>query len=75
MRTVAEIQVDLTAARAARLLAMTGQSTSLDSGQGRISVTRSNLTEINHTIQLLEAEYSEVVDGANPEISFERDSV
>ena len=61
-RTVAEISADLTAAYAARRTAMARQSRSLDSGQGRLSVTSANLTEINNTIALLEEELSQVQD-------------
>ena len=71
-RTAAEIQTDLDAAYAARRAALLGQSYALDTGQGRQTVTRANLTEINRTIQALETELSEVVDGANPGIEFER---
>jgi BMFP domain-containing protein YqiC len=74
-RTVVEIQAALTRAYAAQLTAMDMQSRSIDSGQGRHSVTSANLTEINHTIERLEAELSEATNGANPSISFERDSV
>jgi len=71
-RTTAEIQTDLDAAYAARRVAMNAQSMQLDTGQGRQTVTRANLTEINRTIQALEAEMAELVDGANPGITFER---
>lgn len=71
-RTAAEIQTDLDAAYASRRSALLSQSLSLDTGQGRQQVTRANLTEINRTIQALETEMSEVVDGANPGIEFER---
>jgi hypothetical protein len=74
-RTVAEIQVDLTAAYASRRVALQAQSTSLDSGQGRISATRANLTEINRTIGELEGElaYAQDTDGGIMHISLERD--
>ena len=75
MRTVAEIQADLAAAYAARRVALLAQSMSLDTGQGRQTVTRANLTEINRTIQSLEVELDEATNGANPSITFERDSV
>ena len=60
-RTSAQVQADLTAAYAARLAAMSGQSYSVNTGQGSQSVTRANLTEINKTISLLEAELEEVL--------------
>lgn len=58
-RTATEIQADLTAARAARLKALEATSYSLDSGQGRQTVTR-NLAEINKTIRFLEDELASV---------------
>lgn len=58
-RTVAAIQADLTAAYASRLKALEATSYSLDSGQGRQTVTR-NLDQINKTIRLLEDELAEV---------------
>ena len=60
-RTSAQVQADLTAAYAARLAAMSGQSYSVNTGQGSQSVTRANLTELNKTINLLEAELEEVL--------------
>ena len=71
-RTAAQIQTVLDAFYAAQLALATHQSYSLDTGQGRQTVTRANLTEINRTIQALETELSEIVDGANPGIEFER---
>lgn len=61
-RTVAEINLDLTAAYTARRTAMGMQSRSYDSGQGRTSVTAANLTEINRTITMLEEELAETQD-------------
>lgn len=58
-RTSAQVRADLTEAYAARLAALTGQSYSVNTGQGTQSVTRPNLTEINKTISLLEAELEE----------------
>jgi hypothetical protein len=74
-RSYADVQAELTAAYSARRAALLGQSYSLDTGQGRQTVTRANLTEINRTIQGLEAELDEATNGANPSITFERDSV
>ena len=71
-RSYAAIQTALNAFYAAQLALATHQSYSLDTGQGRQTVTRANLTEINRTIQALEAELSEAEFGANPGISFER---
>jgi len=56
MRTSADIQADLDAARSARITALTAQSYSLDTGQGKQMVTRASLSEINKTIRELEAE-------------------
>jgi hypothetical protein len=74
-RSYADVQADLTIFYAARRTVALGASYSLDTGQGRQTVTRANLTEINRTIQGLEAELDEVTNGANPSITFERDSV
>ena len=74
-RSYADVQADLTAAYAARRACLLGASYSLDTGQGRQTVTRANLTEISHLIQALEAELQEAELGANPLITFERDSV
>lgn len=71
-RTAAQIQTALDAFYAAQLALATHQSYALDTGQGRQTVTRANLTEINRTIQALEAEMAEIVEGTNPGISFER---
>lgn len=71
-RTTAAVQADLDAFYAARRAVALGQAYQLDTGQGRQAVTRANLTEINRTIQALEVELSELVDGANPGIAFER---
>jgi hypothetical protein len=56
MRTTTEIQQDLKSAYQARLTALSAQSYSLDTGQGKQMVQRANLSEINKTIRLLEAE-------------------
>ena len=71
-RSATDIQADLTLLYAARTAAAIGQSYTLDTGQGRQTVTRANLTEINRTIQSLEAELDEATNGANPDVSFER---
>lgn len=54
-RSVTEIQADLTAHYAARSRALT-PGYSLDTGQGRQSVTPINLSEINKSIRFLESE-------------------
>jgi hypothetical protein len=71
-RTSAEIQADLTLLYAARTAAATGQSYTLDTGQGRQSVTRANLTEINRAIQQLEADLEEITLGPSPGLNFQR---
>ena len=60
-RTSVQVQADLTIAYAARRAAMAGQSYNVNTGQGSQSVTRANLTELNKTISLLEAELEEVL--------------
>lgn len=61
LRTSTAIQADLVIAREARLKALRAQSTSLDTGQSRSSVTRANLTEITRAIKDLEAELDEAL--------------
>ena len=61
-RTVAEIQLDLDAAYAARRSALQAQSYTLDTGQGRQQVERANLTEIKKQIRELEAELEAATD-------------
>ena len=56
LRSIADIQTDLDAVRAARIKAITAQTYTLDTTQTRQSVTRANLTEINKTIRQLESE-------------------
>jgi hypothetical protein len=70
-RTVAEIQIDLDAAYVARRAALSGQSYSLDTGQGRQTVTRADLPAINATIRDLESELAEA-GGTITRLSFER---
>jgi len=64
-RSVTDIQADLTAAYADRRTAMSAQSYTLDDGQGKQTVQRANLTEINKTIRILEAELDEAANGGN----------
>jgi uncharacterized phage infection (PIP) family protein YhgE len=73
-RPASEIQSDLTAAYSARLAALKAQSSSLDTGQGRLSTAKANLTEINNTIGALEAELAAAQDttGGIMHISLER---
>lgn len=60
-RAVAEIQAELAIAYAARKKALEAESYTQDSGQGRITVTRS-LDNINRTIRTLEDELETAVD-------------
>jgi hypothetical protein len=61
MRTVTDIQADLDAAIAARRTALSAQEYSLDTGQGRQSVKRANLSDINKTIRELELELESAI--------------
>lgn len=63
-RSVTDIQIDLDAAYAARREAMK-PGYSLDTGQGRQSVTPANLAEINRTIKFLESELASASDESN----------
>lgn len=56
MRTSTEIQIDLDAAVAARRVAMTAQSYSMDSGQGKQQVQRASLKDLNELVKDLTAE-------------------
>jgi len=65
-RSATEIQLDLTAAYAARRASLSGgEEYSIDSGQGRQSVKRP-LASINATIRELEAELLEAESGGGP---------
>lgn len=56
MRSSSEIQTDLDAAYEARRAALSAQSYSLDTGQGKQTVSRANLSDINKMIRDLELE-------------------
>jgi hypothetical protein len=58
-RPTADIQADLTAALESRRMALQAQGYSLDTGQGKQSVNRASLSEINKTIRELQAELDE----------------
>lgn len=62
-RPVDEIQADLTAAYAARRAALQAQTYSVDSGQGRSSVSRAELRQIQNLVKDLEAELAEASPG------------
>jgi hypothetical protein len=72
-RSAAQIQTALDAYYAAQLQLATHQSFALDTGQGRQTVTRANLTEINRTIAELEAELADLTDGGITFLSLGRD--
>ena len=55
-RSVTEIQADLTATRAAISAALSAQSYTLDTGQGRQTVERANLKELRAYLKELEQE-------------------
>ena len=61
-RSVAEIQADLTAAYASRTAAMSAQSYTLDTGQGRQTVERASLSDINKTIRELTQELEDATE-------------
>ena len=56
MRSAADIQADLDVAYAARRTAMSAQSYSIDSGQGKQTVERASLSDIQKMIRDLQAE-------------------
>lgn len=58
-RSATDIQADLDAAYAARRAALTAQSYSMDTGQGRQQVTRVDLDKITAMIADLEGEMAE----------------
>ena len=63
-RNAAAIQSDLDAAYAGRVAVLSGaQSYSMDSGQSKKTVTRASLKEINNTIDQLNRELEDAIDG------------
>lgn len=58
-RTITDVQADLDAAYAARRSAFLAQSYSLDTGQGKQSVTRVDMKALSREISILEAELSD----------------
>lgn len=56
MRSSIDIKADLDAALTARRTALQAQSYSLDTGQGKQTVQRADLTSINKTIRDLQTE-------------------
>lgn len=67
-RSATDIQADLDAAYAARRAALTAQSYSMDTGQGRQQATRANLDQIQILIADLEGELAEAT-GSEPLIT------
>lgn len=61
LRTAAEIKVEYLIWIEARKVVAGGQAYSLDTGQGKQTVTRANLPAINKTIGMLRQEYDEAV--------------
>jgi hypothetical protein len=73
MRDPALIQSDLDAARVALRSAMTAQSYSLDSGQGKQSVTRASIGDLQGVIRDLENELEDASgSGGNFSATMER---
>jgi hypothetical protein len=71
-RTAAQLQASLTLWYAAQDALATAQAYTLDTGQGRTTVTRANLPDINRTIAELEAELAELTEDGIMHISLER---
>lgn len=61
-RSATDIQTDLDAAYEARRTAMSAQSYSLDTGQGKQTVQRASLAELNATIRALEQELEDATE-------------
>lgn len=74
-RSVTDIQADLDAAYLARRTAFQAQSYSLDTGQGRHSVTRVDLKALSQEIKNLEAELAGATDAANGYTGFDHVSL
>jgi len=77
-RSSADIKIDLDAAVDARRKAMSGQEYSIDTGQGRQSVRRADLNQLNATVNMLQAEYESALDdeqngGGIMSVSFSRE--
>jgi hypothetical protein len=72
-RSATAIQAELDLWYAARAAVASGQSYSLDSGQGRQTVTRANLRDINSTIDRLESDLRDLTGESGPTfITFDR---
>jgi hypothetical protein len=76
-RSSADIKIDLDDAVDARRKAMLGQEYSIDTGQGRQSVRRADLNQLNATVNMLQAEYDAALDdeqngGGIISLSYER---
>lgn len=71
-RSAAQVQAALDLWYAAQNAVALGQSYSLDTGQGRQTITRADLAEINRTIAALEAELAELTEPGIMHINLER---
>lgn len=71
MRSPEEIALDLANARAALTAALTAQSYSIDTGQGKQSVTRASLKDLRAMVRDLENELA-AVDAGNVVGEFRR---
>jgi hypothetical protein len=71
-RSAADIQATLNKFYAARDAIALGQSYTLDTGQGRLSMTRANLAELENSINNLEQQLEEIEAGTSPQINFHR---
>lgn len=61
-RSVTDIQTDLTNARAGLAAAMSAQSYTLDTGQGKQTVTRASIKELRSLIKELEQELEDATE-------------
>ncbi len=71
-RSAAQLEATLAKYYAAQDALATAASYTIDTGQGRTTVTRANLPDITRTIADLEAELAELTDGGYQHISLER---
>lgn len=62
VRTSTEIQADIIEARAALRAAMSAQSYTLDTGQGKQTVTRANIKDLRAYIRDLEQELEDTTE-------------
>ena len=60
--TAAELSAKITAIETAITAVLSGQTYSMDTGQGRISMTRASLGELRRERDYLIAEYNEITE-------------